>query len=293
MLPVIAVDIGNTRAKFGYFSPLIDEKTVQGGVLAEPESFCACPTDDFADLFGWLHMVCPNDSPIQWRIACAASRDSVRSNASTWAECLWKLRVGRPRDDFKEMSFRNIPLVLDIEKPEMVGIDRLLAAQGAVAAWNSFVDTPRKTPFVLVVDAGTAITADLVSTQSTESDWGTFLGGAIFPGLGSAAAALAKISSRLPRIAMATLSDVSYPGKNTEKALASGLFFGGIGAILHLHTMAKRYAQSSIPVFLTGGDAEPLFRELSQHLDPSDVILLPHLALSAMVLTTLPSELDG
>ena len=70
----------------------------------------------------------------------------------------------------------DLPLKIDSERPDMVGIDRLL---GAVAV-NAM--RPAHRPAV-VIYFGTAITVDLVSPE------GTFQGGAILPGIGMLARA--------------------------------------------------------------------------------------------------------
>lgn len=61
-----------------------------------------------------------------------------------------------------------IPIETDVDEPEKVGVDRLLAA---LAAYRQVKGA------CIVVDAGTAVTIDAVSAD------GVFQGGAIFPGL--------------------------------------------------------------------------------------------------------------
>ena len=91
-----------------------------------------------------------------------------------------------------------------------LGADRFVDAVAAHAAYGAPV---------VVVDFGTATTINVVDRS------GTFVGGAIAPGIGIAAAALAEAGARLVRV------DVEAPspplvGRTTESAVQSGLIHG-------------------------------------------------------------------
>jgi pantothenate kinase type III len=79
---------------------------------------------------------------------------------------------------------------------------------------------------VIVVDLGTATSVDEVDAD------GFFLGGAILPGLGLAAQALAEGTARLPRV------ELDLPGEaigtDTSAAVQSGVVLGHIGAVREL-----------------------------------------------------------
>ncbi len=78
----------------------------------------------------------------------------------------------------------SIPLVNRYLTPDTLGYDRIAAAVGA------YTICPGKT--VLVIDAGTAITYDIVTAG------GEYLGGNISPGLGIRFKSLNKYTNRLP-----------------------------------------------------------------------------------------------
>jgi type III pantothenate kinase len=156
-----------------------------------------------------------------------------------------------------------IPIRAEVEAPERVGTDRLLAA---LAAFRR-----AKGPCI-VVDAGTAVTVDAVSAD------GAFLGGAIFPGLEMIADTLARGTALLPKISVP--SDAPRIGRNTREAIAAGLLHGAAGAVAALVAGARAAVGAKAPVLLTGGDAALL----APHL-PSDMRhVQPNLVLEGLVL---------
>jgi type III pantothenate kinase len=156
-----------------------------------------------------------------------------------------------------------LPLQVQLEHPDRVGIDRLL---NAVAA-NS-----RREPnqAAAIVDAGSAVTVDFVDEA------GVFRGGAIFPGLRLMAQALSDHTALLPLIEVR--KPAPLPGASTTAAIQAGVFWavaGGIEALLReLRTKGAK------EVFLTGGDAVLL----SPHLQ-GDVVLWPEMTLEGIRLS--------
>jgi type III pantothenate kinase len=95
------------------------------------------------------------------------------------------------------------------DPPEAVGVDRLLNTS---AAWSRFGGP------AIVIDFGTATTFDVVS------ETGDFLGGAIAPGLKTAAEALTAKAPRLENVELAHHGPAV--GRNTVEALQSGIVLG-------------------------------------------------------------------
>jgi type III pantothenate kinase len=130
-----------------------------------------------------------------------------------------------------------IPIGNLYESKETLGLDRLAAAVGAITLF------PGKE--LLVIDAGTAITFDLIDENNC------FLGGNISPGLKTRFRALHKFTNKLPEIECAD----QWPdiGKTTEEAIRAGVQNGMIfeidGMIDHV-----RKDWPKCQVILTGGD---------------------------------------
>lgn len=135
----------------------------------------------------------------------------------------------------------SMPLPIEnlYETKETLGNDRLAAVIGA----NSLY--PKDD--VLVIDAGTAITYDLINMK------GQYLGGNISPGILMRFNALHYFTSRLPQLEMNT----NFPlfGKNTKEAITSGV---QQGILLEVDGTIDLFRQSfpGIKVLLTGGDAK-------------------------------------
>ena len=149
--------------------------------------------------------------------------------------------VKKLRNDFGYVIEFNHQTAVPIENlyqsKETLGLDRLAAAVGAITLF------PGKD--LLVIDAGTAITYDLIDRKKR------FLGGNISPGLKTRFRALHKFTQRLPEIEQAE----QWPdiGKTTEEAIRAGVQNGMIfeidGMIDHVR---KDWPECQI--ILTGGD---------------------------------------
>lgn len=131
--------------------------------------------------------------------------------------------------------------------PAEVGADRVACAI-AVAARHPQRD-------VLVVDCGTATTLEVVTAA------GDYLGGAILPGVGVSADALADRTAKLPRVEIARPE--SALGRTTVESIQAGLFHGQVGAIRHLTALlaAEAFAGRRPQVVGTGGFARLLAEE--------------------------------
>lgn len=124
-----------------------------------------------------------------------------------------------------------------------LGVDRLANAVGAAAMFRD--------RGVLAVDMGTCITYDLVDAD------GTYLGGAIAPGLRMRAKAMHAYSARLPEVEVAAAT--APWGTSTEQALQAGIHHGILGELQGFIRNATHHS-ANCAVVLTGGDAVPFAR---------------------------------
>jgi len=138
------------------------------------------------------------------------------------------------------------PFELAVAEPERVGVDRLCAAAGAL---------PGKRRNTIVVDAGTAVTVDVVRD-------GKFLGGLILPGPAIALAALSK-ASQLPLISDRLIDPAPTAFDTTEPAMILGSMAAVIGGVRE----AVRYLESRVGTVsrrvITGGLAARLVPQLT------------------------------
>ena len=218
---LVVADIGNTRIKWGLCN--------DGGIARS----VSLPDD--SDSWQQQLTLWRLEGRLNW---CLASVQPARTERL--ADFL------RSRGDTVRVLHRysELPLALKVEKPEQVGLDRLLNVLGAKAL--IVPGTP-----AIVVDAGTAVTVDLLD------DEGAFAGGSIFPGLRLMAEALHDHTALLALVD--TQGPVPLvPAGTTTNAIAAGIHWavaGGISALLRTLSLTVPSLEAKVPVFLTGGDA--------------------------------------
>lgn len=138
-------------------------------------------------------------------------------------------------------------------EPDRMGVDRWLAM---VAAW---CDARQG---LCVVDAGSALTVDLVSDQ------GQHLGGYIVPGLRMMLSALSARSSALLITHEPLWSGVA-PGTDTRAAIEQGALSMSLGLLERVNRLYP-----GLRWYLTGGDAGELSPYLEwEHVCRSDLVL--------------------
>ena len=275
---VLAIDVGSSRLKFGWFpdSTACGEKPeIQLPIAAPqlPEPAIAFAIDHGLKLEGdvreaisdWLKEQVPG-GPIT---VLASVRPGV-------ADVVQKLLSELDCPVTRRLSNEDLPLDVEVDFPERVGIDRLLDAVGA----NRLRETGRP---AIVVDLGTAGTVDLISSE------GAFLGGAIMPGMSLSARALHGATASLPELSPEDSEDgIAVVGKNTEAAIAAGLFWGTVGALNELIARTAEQVDGVPHLFVTGGGAASVIRYLKA--PDGSARLLPHLVLSSISLVAEESK---
>ena len=229
---VLAVDIGNSAAKFG------------GRVTARiPHAELSHLDQVFEQLPAEV---------VEWRIA------SVHRNAASQME--QTITANRPKDLVRHMAPADLDLQVKLANPAGVGIDRLCAAAA----------TGQKEPNgAIIVDAGTAITIDLLKPPNQ------FWGGTILPGLPLQLASLSSGTDGLPSVELQQVPPLV--GKDTTAAIQSGVFWGAVGAVKEI--VARMKNEHSVGgVFVTGGDGP----KIAEHLK-GEVTLVPHLVLEGIL----------
>jgi type III pantothenate kinase len=235
--PIVAVDVGNNRSKLGYYGM----EELQRGQQCRSELSLPNDPAQWDEVGSWIEA---RERVGGWWIA------TVNRPAST--ELIDWIRTHRPAEPIILLTASDVPLPVSLPRRDMVGIDRLVDA--VAARYLRHGPHP-----VVVVDMGSAITVDLLSAQ------GVFEGGAILPGLGLSARALYEFTDMLPLIDLATLAEPPPPvGKNTLAAMASGLFWGALGAIRELAERMVPGSAETVEVILTGGSSLLFSRLLNQ-----------------------------
>jgi len=130
------------------------------------------------------------------------------------------------------------PERLDYSTPETLGVDRFLVANAA------FRESGKR---VIVIDAGSAITIDLMDEK------GIYKGGVILPGLHIQQQSIRDSLPELP--AVESVIPEQWPGKSSKECLQWGV----MGTLqFALNGFLNRYLSEfrDADVYLTGGDAD-------------------------------------
>ena len=149
-------------------------------------------------------------------------------------------------EDLLQRYFDTPPLIVSVgvktgvrirmDNPREVGTDRIVNT----AAAHHLYQGP-----VIIADIGTGTTFDVVSEE------GDYLGGAIAPGIATAAEGLYMRAAALPRVELVPPKQAI--GTNTITAMQSGIVFGYVGLIEGIVTRIKKELGGKATVVATGG----------------------------------------
>ena len=208
----LIVDIGNTRTKVALFS---------GESL---QKFYALENVNKQDL-----------KSIQQQKINRGIISSVSGKVDYWLEAF-------PRVDWIVLSQETrVPFINKYETPQTLGLDRIALVAAAAIKY------PQQN--VLVIDAGTCVTYDMLNAR------GEYLGGEITPGLQMRLKAMHNFTAKLPLVQVNPT--VLLTGTSTEKSLQSGAL-NGLAA--EIDGMVGRYSENfdNLMIVLSGGDTKVL-----------------------------------
>lgn len=224
--PLIAVDVGNSETTVGRFhgADLEGFWRLTSGRSTADELRLTLDALLRTSAAGWGSVVC----------------SVVPGLTPAWSEALRALTGRSPI----EVSSANAPLRIDVPDPASVGADRIANAFAARRLYGSPA---------IVVDLGTATTFDCVSKA------GSYVGGAIAPGMVTASEELFRRAARLARV------DLRRPeralGRTTEECLRVGVLWGNAGMVDALVRRLKGELGGRPKVIATGGLASVLAPE--------------------------------
>jgi type III pantothenate kinase len=222
---ILAIDAGNSRVKWGWYHG--DLRAGGWSSVASVPLIEFAATGDHVNPFSATH-----ENPARIVISNVAG-EGAHQLLVNWTSIF----EAEPRwltGEAERCGVRN-----RYERPEQLGPDRWAALVAARALHAGPC---------LVVNAGTATTADLLSAQ------GEFLGGAILPGVELMRFVLHEHTGRLP-IQEGQFRDAP---RNTADAIETGCRHAQAGAIERMHRAAGRDALCLV----SGGAGEALVRQL-------------------------------
>jgi len=163
-------------------------------------------------------------------------------------------------------------MAIDYPRPSEIGADRLANAAAVL--------TRHGAP-AIIIDFGTAVTFDVISSQPA------YCGGVIAPGLGAMSAYLQGKTALLPVIELEEPS--AAIGKSTVQAMQAGAVFGYRGLVREIISRIRMELEGHPKIIATGGDAALIARGVSEIdvVDP-DITLDGLRQVAARVFQALP-----
>lgn len=228
----LIVDVGNTYVKFAVFNDanLIHKSSFK---LSEFKKQYKCLKKDFPKLKN--------------AIIASVGHLSTEQVAS----------IGNDLNVIELTSQLNFPFKNLYKTPKTLGVDRMALVGASVHQF------PNKN--VLIIDAGTCITYDFITSDNH------YLGGAISPGLRLRYTALNNLTANLPLLE--TELPNSIVGDSTESSIHSGVVYG---AIKEIDGVIDQYLEEylDLTVILTGGDSNFLSNQLKNTIFANSNFLL-------------------
>jgi type III pantothenate kinase len=245
---LLAADVGNTNVKLGVF---------EGDVLVASWRLTT-RREQTADEYGVLVRQLLRGQGIEpAAIRQVAISSTVPSVQRTLEEMTARYLGTAP---FVVEPGVNVAVAMRVDYPREVGPDRVVKVLAGVALYGA--------PLI-IIDFGTATTFECVSPE------GEFVGGAIAPGIATAAEALTSRAARLFRVDL--VRPASAIGRNTVTNIQSGIVFGYAGLVDGLVERMRAELPGTPRVVATGG-LVGLIAGLSRTIE----VVNPHLTLEGL-----------
>lgn len=237
---ILEFDLGNTSAKW---------RLLQAGNVLE--------RGRFSDLGGFTP---PAAGPI-----AAVRVASVAGEAREQALRLWCLRKLELEPQIARTTAQCAGVSCAYAEPHRLGVDRWLAV---LAAHHRFPGG------ALVLDAGTALTIDLVNAD------GQHLGGYILPGQRLMQSSLRQDTAKV--IYAESAEPSLEPGRSTAEAVVNGAALSAAAVAQAALAQARVLLGADCAALVTGGDAEFMLRLLGEKA--GDFAYYPDLVLEGLAL---------
>jgi type III pantothenate kinase len=225
---VFTVNINNTNTQFGTVqnNRLVERKSIPTNRLDNPER----------GIRQILHSVLKSNPKPDG--LCYSS--VVPKSTGLFKEAMHNVKWNLPA---LQLTYKNCPLQLNFPHPEEIGQDRLANAIAAEYLYQAPV---------VVIDMGTAVTFDIVSSRGYE-------GGLIAPGIDLMTRYLNEQTALLPKLDPDDLMVSAGIGKSTLEAMELGCVIGMEGMIrallLRVRKELNRLGERNPTVITTGGSA--------------------------------------
>jgi type III pantothenate kinase len=244
---ILELDCGNTRVKWRVRS---DKIIVVRGIFLTHEGFSAGTSHELASL------------DIKRVLIGSVLGDNYARRLASWAITLLNVNP-----EFAVSEPNCCGVVNGYQQPEKLGVDR----------WLAILAVKSKTSLSgVIVDCGSAITVDLVTSQ------GEHLGGYIAPGLRLMREALSANTTAI-KLGQIGYPENNFPGRNTVAAIKSAELAMVAGLVDHAKSVLRNYEKNDAHLVVTGGDGEWLVAMMKDGVYEEDLVLDGlHIALAGL-----------
>jgi len=230
-MSVVLVDIGNSAIKLNFVSKEI--AAASGSVLDD--------TCKSLKIGGWEEFDFKKlPKAVHYWVTSCVDKAKLHQLSDALEE------AGRTRDRIRAVDHRLISLEMDVDAPEAVGVDRLV---GCFAVAQRLAADEA----AIVVDAGTAVTIDVVTGK------GEFCGGVIYPGADAAFLQLNQQTADAKQLVGTALNPWQ---RNTATAIVSGVYrvqLAGLDqTVSQFRASLPNSLASNCRIVLTGGGIQEL-----------------------------------
>ena len=237
---ILLVDAGNSRIK----SALWDGKSFSD--LNPIATLSDAPPSE------WQAIA----NPTRVAISNVAGAD-IAAKLNAWIAAAWSLEP-----TFESVRTRAAGVATRYDNPAQLGVDRWLAAIGGYHAVGGAV---------VVVDAGTAITLDLVDRS------GAHLGGTIAPGLATMVESLTRNTAQLR---LDSIEHTDSVATNTASAISMGCIDALAGGIERMQRKVTELLGPEHQWVITGGEAPQIIEMCATQFRHIPDLVLRGLALT-------------
>ncbi len=226
---ILLIDIGNSRIKWAFL-----QGEVLHSIMRVEYSECKLDDDWFAET--------PHTPDAIFMISVASKQTESalgRACHKRWGKTAFILQT----------ASSCAGVTNGYSQPSQLGVDRWAAMVGAYRLLGHAA---------LVIDCGTACTADLID------DYGIHRGGAIIPGLQLMRQSLSSSTARIRDLDVDV--PLNGPGTTTAECMHVGIHEAVIGFIERMTGMAQLQLGEGVSVIVTGGGAMALLADLPDNI---------------------------
>jgi type III pantothenate kinase len=226
---ILLLDVGNSRLNWAWQK---EGNFLPGGEMVHAGQF---GTEE-------LTQISLNHSPDQVAAACVADNKVAESLRLTVQQQLGK-EVEFVTASSQEQGIHNA-----YTQPATLGSDRWAALIAAHQRWSGYL---------CVIDAGSALTLDLVNPD------GQHRGGYILPGLGMMQNCLLEKTAIPLSPSSISLASSAQPGNSTRSCITNGALQAACGLVERTVLQLEQQSKETVQCVLTGGDSQYLAATLT------------------------------